>query len=73
MRYNDEKDLPAQEKTKKQGSRLQKENGFHCGKKRFKKKKKQGQKKALRITADFSGDTGEIPAHQKKLRLSKTV
>jgi len=48
-----EEDLSAQEKTEKQGSRLQKENGFHRGKKRFEKKKKQRQKKAVRLNGEL--------------------
>lgn len=46
---NHEKNLSAQEKTEKQGSRIQKENGFHCRQKGIEEKKKQGQKKAQRI------------------------
>ena len=61
-----EEDLSAQEKTEKQGSRLQKENGFHRGKKGFKEKKKQRQKKAF-------GIKGEISQIKEKRRLSKAV
>ena len=54
---NNEKDLSAQEKTEEQSSRFQKENVHNRRKKRFKEKKKQGQKEAVCI----SGDRGEIP------------
>ena len=63
---SDEKNIPAQEKTEKQGSRIQKENGFHRGKKGFKEKKKQRQKKAF-------GIKGEISQIKEKRRLSKAV
>ena len=61
-----EEDLSAQEKTEKQGSRLQKKNGFHRGKKGFEEKKRQGQKEAF-------GIKGEISENKEKRRFSEAV
>lgn len=61
-----EKNIPAQEKTEKQGSRLQKKNGLHRGKKGFEEKKRQGQKEAF-------GIKGEISENKEKRRFSEAV
>ena len=63
--YIYEKNLSTQEKTEKQGSRIQKAYGFDRRQKGFKEKKKQGKKEAFRIN--------EISAAQKERRLSKAV
>ena len=50
---NYEKNLSTQEKTEKQSSRVQKENGDYRRQKNFEKKKKQGQKEAYGLTREI--------------------
>lgn len=61
-----EKNLSAQEKTEKQSTRVQKENGFQSRQKRIEEKKKQRQKEALRLILS------ELFKNKEKFGLSET-
>ena len=68
---DNEKDLSTQKETEKQGSRFQKENGYHRRQKGSEKAQKQGSQKDQRLTAARKARYA-IHKTKKEYRLSET-